>query len=237
MPRSFSTFLLSVLLLFTPPSLRAQAGPPLVTRTITLQYLTPSDAARLVAPYVQSAMGGAFSAGDGVRAITVRETAGRLAEIEGIIREQDHAPVRRAVRLHFQLIRADASPEHDPRIAGVDSTLRGLLRVTGLHLEGEAFTQVDEGASFHVGLPKSFTIEGDCRAIVPGTAGTTGTVRIAVSLQRPKVRSFPTEPPMETLIGTGLTLPYGQNVVLGTTSSDSVIYVLSVQAERVPERQ
>lgn len=231
MPRSFASLLLPALMLCAPLSLRAQTSPELVTRTITLEYLTPSDAARLVAPYVQSAKGGAFSAGDAVRAITVRETAARLAEIESIIRKQDHAPLRQAVRLHFQLIRADSSPARDQRIAGVDSTLRSLLAVTGLHLEGDAVTQLDEGASFNIGLPKSFRIQGDCRAIVAGT------VRLGVSLVRPKERTFPTEDPTETLIGTGLTVPFGQNVVLGTTSSDGVIYALSVQAERVPDRR
>lgn len=214
--------------------MHAQASPELVTRTVTFEYLTPSDAARLVAPYVQSAKGGAFSAGEGVRAITVRETPTRLAEIESIIRAQDHAPERRSVRLHFQLIRADASPEADGRIAEIDSTLRHLLRVTGLHLEGEAVAQADEGSHFHVGLPKSFAIDGDCRSIEPGADGR---VRINVSLERPKERTFPTEPPTETLIGTGLTVHYGQNAVLGTTSSDGVTYVLSVRAERLSERE
>lgn len=233
MPRSSASFLLAALL-FAAPTVGAQATPELVTRTISFEYLTPTDAARLVAPYVQSAKGGAFSAGEGVRAITVRETPARLAEIESIIRSQDHAPIRRAVRLRFQLIRADETPAHDPRTVAIDSTLRGLFRITGLHLEGEAVTQVDEGASFHVGLPKSFTIEGACKAITSSAANGAGTVRIQVSLERPKPRAFPTEPPTETLIGTGLTIPYGQNVVLGTTSSDSVVYVLSVQAERAP---
>lgn len=237
MPRSLVSLLLAGAFFSAPLCVRAQAAPELVTRTISFEYLTPTDAARLVAPYVQSKMGGAFSAGDGVRAITVRETPTRLAEIESIIRSQDHAPVRRAVRLRFQLIRADGTPEHDPRIVAMDSTLRGLFKITGLHLEGEAVAQVDEGASFHVGLPKSFTIDGECKTITQSTPGRSGTARISVSLERPKARSFPTEPPTETLIGTGLTVPYGQNVVLGTTSSDSVVYVLSVQAERVPERQ
>ena len=232
MRRLFHSLLLTAVVL-VPAAVSAQSSSELVTRTITLEYLTPSDAARLVAPYVQSAKGGAYSAGEGVRAITVRETPARLAEIESIIRTQDHAPSRQAVRLHFQLIRADATPENDPRIAGVDSTLRGLLRVTGLHLEGEAITQVDQGSSFQVGLPKSFSIQGDCRTVTPGAAGT---VRIGVSLQRPKERTFPTEPPTETLISTGLTMPFGQNVVLGTTSSDGIVYVLAVQAERVPDR-
>ena len=232
MIRPIASLLLSALLL-APPALPAQASPELVTRTISLEYLTPSDAARLVAPYVQSSMGGAFSAGEGVRAITVRETPARLAEIESIIRKQDHAPVHQAVRLHFQLIRADSSSQRDARIADVDSTLRQLLGVTGLHLEGEAVTQVDEGADFHVGLPRTFSIEGACRAI---SSGAEGRVRINVTLERPKARMFQAEPSKETLIGTGLTIPYGRNVVLGTTTSEGAVYVLSVQAERVPDR-
>jgi hypothetical protein len=232
MPRPFTSLLLTALLL-APPAMHAQATPTLVTRTISLEYLSAADAARLVAPYVQSANGGAFSAGEGVRAITVRETPARLAEIESIIRKQDHAPVHQAVRLHFQLIRADSSAQRDPRIAGVDDAVRQLLGVTGLHLEGEALTQVDEGAGFHVGLPKTFWIEGTCRAISPGADGR---VQLNVTLERPKMRTMPTEPPTETLIGTGLTIPYGRNVVLGTTTNDGAVYVLSVQAERMPDR-
>lgn len=220
--------------MIVPYALPAQATPALVTRTITLDYLAPADAARLVAPYVQSANGGAFSAGELVHAITVRETPARLAEIESIIRKQDHPPVRRAVRLHFRLIRADSSSVRDPRVVGLDSTLRNLLGITGLHLEGEAVTQVDEGASFHVGLPKSFTIEGECRTIQPGMDGS---VRINVSLQRPRTQFMPAQSLSETLIGTGLTVPYGQNMVLGTTTNDGVVYVLSVEAERMGDRR
>jgi len=231
MRRPFDSLLLTALLL-APPALRAQATPELVTRTITLQYLSATDAARLVAPYVQSARGGAFSAGEGVPAITVRETPARLAEIESIIRTQDHAPVRQSVRLHFQLIRADSSAQHDPRIAGVDSAVRQLLGVTGLHLEGEAITQVDERAGFHVGLPKAFWIEGTCVAISPGSAGR---AQIKVTLERPRMRMLEAEPATETLIGTGLTIPYGRNVVLGTTTNDGAVYVLTVQAERIGE--
>jgi hypothetical protein len=234
MRRQLALLSLPAAILCAPLPLRAQAPVELVTRTISLEYLTPADAARLVAPYVQSAKGGAFSAGEAVRAITVRETPARLAEIESLIRKQDHAPERQAVRLHFQLIRADASAERDERIADVDSTLRKLLRVTGLHLEGEAVTQVDEGAHFQVGMAKAFTIDGDCRSVEPGIEGR---VRIVVSLERPKERSFPTEPPTETLIGTGLTVSYGQNAILGTTSSDGVTYVLSVRAEPILQRR
>jgi hypothetical protein len=232
MRRLFHSLLLTAVVL-VPAAVSAQSSSELVTRTITLEYLTPSDAARLVAPYVQSAKGGAYSAGEGVRAITVRETPARLAEIESIIRTQDHAPSRQAVRLHFQLIRADSSSQRDTRIADVDSIVRQLLGVSGLHLEGEALAQVDEGAEFHVGLPKTFSIQGACRAI---SSGPNGRVRINVTLERPKARMFQAEPSKETLIGTGLTIPYGRNVVLGTTTSDGAVYVLSVQAERVPER-
>jgi len=233
MTRPFTSLLLSALL-FAPLALPAQASPELVTRTIMLEFLTPSDAAKLVAPYVQSSKGGAFSAGEGVRAITVRETPARLAEIESIIRKQDHGPVRRAVRLHFRLIRADSSSGHDARIGDLDSTLRSLLGITGLHLEGEALTQVDEGAGFQVGLPRSFTIEGDCRSIEPGVDGS---VRVNVSLKRPRGQVLPAQSLSETLISTGLTVPYQRNIVLGTTASDGVVYVLSVQAERMENRR
>jgi len=233
MLRRFIPLVLTALLL-APLVLRAQASSELVTRTISLEFLSASDAARLVAPYVQSAKGGAFSAGEGVRAITVRETPARLAEIESIIRRQDRAPVRHAVRLHFRLIRADSSSSHDPRVAGLDSTLHNLLGITGLRLEGEALTQVDEGASFHVGLPKTFSIEGDCTSIEPATDGG---ARINVSLRRPRGAMVAGQALSETLIGTGLTVPYGRNVILGTTSSDGMVYVLSVEVERIADRR
>ena len=233
MSRRLAFLLISALALCAPPLLRAQTPSELVTRTITLEYLTPSDAAKLVAPYVQSAKGGAFSAGEAVQAITVRETPARLAEIESIIRKQDHAPRRQGIRLYFQLIRADVAPGKDERIAEVDSTLRQLLRVTGLHLEGEAVTQADAGAHFQVGLPKSFTIEGSCMSIASDDGGR---VRINVSLKRPRDPVVPAMPITETLISTGLTVAYGQNTVLGTTSNDGMIYALSVRAERLPER-
>lgn len=235
MSRVARTLLLGLTLLAGPATVAAQASgsaPPaddVIVRTIGLRYLTPGDAASLVSPFITSRRGGAFSAGEGVRAVTIRETPAIVTVVERLLREHDRPPV--TVRLHFQLIRADGTPTRDPALAEVDSAVRSLLRITGLHLEGEAMAQVDAQSAFQMGFQKSFGLRGRVTSAEPDAGGR---VRIEVALHRDRENPSALPMPTESLISTALTVQYGTRTVLGTSTSGGVAYILTVRPERVP---
>ena len=62
-----------------------ETQPQLITRTISLRYLRPTDAARLASPYVRSPRAGVYEAGS-LQAVTVTETAPIVARIDSLLR-------------------------------------------------------------------------------------------------------------------------------------------------------
>ena len=193
----------------------------MIVSTIPLRYLEPEAAAMFVGPYIQLGEGMASVAGGNIRGVTLRANAEVTRRIESLLREQDHA--RASVVLRFQLIRTSDSVQHDPALVDVDATLRSLLRFKGYRLAGEALTVVDDREDFRAGLPGRLSVSGSVEAI----DSTDGRVKLQISLSgdsRVATR--------ETLISTGLTVPIGQTVVLGTSNADGTTYVLTVRPER-----
>ena len=212
--------------------------PPLVTRTIPLRYLQAVDAARLASPYVRSPRGGVFEA-TAVRAVTITETAATIARIDSLIRENDRSPA--VLSFRFQLISADDTPALDTSIESLASTLRGLFRYKGYHLLGEGSTTAGEGEQFFLTVPAGedrFALAGEV-AIVQG--GNTGIARIRVRLSRPSGGSFQGKPmEAEALLSTGLTVPLGQTVVLGSAApgGGNKAVILAVRPEvAIPSRR
>jgi hypothetical protein len=209
--------LVAALCITVGPSLAAQAPPaPLITRTIPLRYLRPVDAARLVSPYVRSTHGGVYEAGS-VQAVTITETAPVLARIDSLLRENDRAPA--VVAFRFQLIAADDTPGSDVAIDSLDATLRSMFRFKGYHLIGEGTTTAAEAESFSLtiaGGEDRFALAGDVLTV---QAGAGGGVRLRVRLDRASGASFQGKPVGgEQLLSTGLTVPLGQTVVLGSAA-------------------
>jgi hypothetical protein len=200
-----------------PATLAAQESQPqLETRTIQLRNLRATDAARLVSPYVRSARGGVYEAGD-LQAITVVESPQILARIDSLIRENDRTPAVLVFR--FQLITANDTPGRDAAIASIDSTLRGLFRFKGYHLLGEGTTSAGENETFSMtiaGGEERFALGGDVVAV---RAGTNGSARLRVRLARATPGTYEGKPMQsETLLSTGLTVPIGQTIVLGSAA-------------------
>ena len=202
------------------PELGAQnpqdPAPTLVTRTIALRHLRAEDAARLVSPYVRSPRGGVYDAG-AVQAVTVVETASTVAVIDSIIRDNDVSPV--VLGFRFQLIAGDDTPARDPAIDSIDATLRGLFRFKGYHLLGEGTATAGEGANFSLtmaGGEGRFALSGDVIAV---QAGTGGSVRLRIQLAEATGRMYQGKTAeSEVLMTTGLTVPLGQTVVLGSAA-------------------
>ncbi len=136
--------------------------PDLETRTFAVQHLQPHEVGDLIDPYVygeREGAPGALSVIEG--AVTIRETADNLAQIERVLAQFDQA--RPDVRLHFQLIEADGFTESDPRIAQVEDQLRRLFPFQGYRLAGEATVTATDVTEFEQGLRASdglFLIRG-----------------------------------------------------------------------------
>jgi len=218
---------------------RAQkAEAPLPVRTFQLKQLSPDQAAKLVSPYVQGANSGVFSAGSGVRAITVRAPERTLALVDSVLNANDRIPA--TIVLRFRLIAAEDSVVHDPAIADVDSALRGLFRFRGYRLLAEGAVAAGEGsptfdltmnaASEPPGLGQ-FQVTGQVGGLVDDRAGRT--VDLRVSLAGPRVKDGVGGAMVTTQFSTGLTVPIGQTVVLGSAaaSGKATTVILAVRAE------
>jgi hypothetical protein len=237
---TFRSGLLASAFALTTSSLTAQEPqqPILVTRTIQLRYISPVDAARLASPYVRSQRGGVYEAGS-LRAVTVTETAPMIARIDSLIRENDHSPAVLAFR--FQLIAADDTPPIDAAIESLASTLRGLFRYKGYHLLGEGSTTAGEGESFSLTIAageERFALGGEVAIVQAGDGGST---RIRVQLSRVSGGTYQGKPmEAEMLLSTGLTVPLGQTVVLGSAApgGNNKALILAVRPEvAIPPRR
>lgn len=204
------------------PAVAQQTSSPLAVKTFDLHNLRPDDAAKLLSPYVQTAGGGVYDAGS-LHAITVRETPLVLAVMDSLLRAHDRAPA--TIILHFQLIAARDSNETDARIQGLNAALRSLFRFRGYRLLAEGSTTAQESQSFALtmlGGTEQFVINGQTGTFA--RAGGGGSVRVNVSLQdlgRGRMQ----------LLGTGVTIPIGQTVVLGSAAAgtDLPALILVVQ--------
>lgn len=183
----------------------------LPVRTFALEHLDVKDAARLVAPYLQSLASGAFEAGAGLRVLTIRGTLQELERAAELLAEYDRAP--RTVRLRFQIIEPTQEPTQDPRIREVTGALRELFAAPGYRLLGEALVTTDESRQFHVTISAGQTplyVNGLAQRSEHAESG----VRLRVTLaQQPDDLS---KSWMAPLFSGSLTAVMGQVVVLGS---------------------
>lgn len=189
---------------------------PVTVRTFMLQRLSQQQAADLLSPYMSSRKGeGVFTAGTGVRGVTVRGTRETLVRVDSLLRANDH--LARTLRLRFQLIAAsDTVLGRDPAIADVDAALRGLFQFKGYRLlsEGVVFT-VEGTPLFSLALKgdqgERYEISGDLRALTTGPGG--DLADLDVSLKRPGVEGAFAG---SSILSTRLNAAVGKAVVLGS---------------------
>lgn len=238
------TLLSAVASVIASSTVAAQDPPqPLVTRTIPLRHLRAVDAARLVSPYVRAPHGGVYDAGDGVQAVTVVESAPVVARIDSLIRANDRSPAVLVFR--FQLIAAeDTSTPRDPAIDSLDATLRSLFRFRGYRLLGHGTTTAGESEDFSLTVAADkdrFRLIGDVVRVEAESGSDAGSVRLRVRLAHvPGSTSHGKDAEATTLLSTGLTVPIGQTVVLGSAApgGQTRALILTVRPEvAIPSRQ
>ena len=235
--RRRALFITALLVLALPAAGRSQDPRDLSVKTFQLRNLRPEDAAKLLGPYVNAPGGGVFEAGS-IGAITVRETSTMLVVIDSILRVHDRA--RAVVSMRFQLIAALDTARRDPAIADIDAELRKLFKFAGYELIGEGTALTEEMTDFTTTLSTQARPLGDqkfseafrIRGWVEGVqgAGDARTVRVTIALQD-DMQGKDTD-----LLRTGLTMPIGQSVILGSarptmTFGTRVALILVVQPE------
>lgn len=228
-------FLVAAIALVAPAALSAQQRPSLadtarvasgagparpgdVTKTFQLHHLGNVDAVKLLTPYING-RGWVYQMGTGMHAVTVSGTPAALADAAKILGEYDRSPV--TLTLNFQLVAADSTKTRDPAVAGLDSVLRGVLKFSGYHLLTAAVATVSEGdqatQTLTTGADRNFTLT--CRVSDVSGEGADATAHLVVELRRLGADRDPSGmvTPNPLLFNTGVTIPIGNTVVLGST--------------------
>ncbi|MES2178459.1 MAG: hypothetical protein V4550_11425 [Gemmatimonadota bacterium] len=223
--------LLAVMLLGTQSSAVAQieqrAGQDtVIVVTVPLKHLSSQAAVMLLTPYAVTLpfqgrpAGGVFQTPDG-QSVTIRETVANYGRMLSILQKYDRGA--ETVGFTFQLIAADKSNSRSPEIASLDSLLRSVLKYTGYKLIGTSV--LTSGAMHHASETVSadgqkFTLNIEVEDV--RTNGADASVKLKVSLDRNWVPGTPGAGGriVESLLSTGLTVPIGQTVVLGTAALD-----------------
>jgi hypothetical protein len=185
--------------------------PEFVVKTVPLHHLSSAEAVKLLSPYVQTSGGGVYEISSNVRAVTIREVAKIYADMMVVLAQYDREPA--SVTLTFQLVAADNSTTRDPAVAAIDSLLRTVLKYSGYHLLSSAVATASENGL----VSQSLSAEGEILNLVVNVTdlrieGNDASVHLNVELRRP----FPSS---TNVLGTGVTVPIGQTVVLGTAAA------------------
>jgi hypothetical protein len=190
----------------------------IVVKTVPLHHFTSAEAVKLLSPYVQTPGGGVYEISSQVRAVTIRETPKVFAEMMAVLNQYDRDPA--SVTLNFQLIAAENTNTRDPGVAGLDSLLRGVLKYSGYRLLTTSVASASEDGNVSQVLSadgESFTLQvhvSDVRV-----EGNDASVHIGVSLFRNGAPARGQAPAQ--VLSTGVTVPVGQTVVLGTSATDT----------------
>ena len=207
-----------------------------IVKTVSLHRISSAEAVKLLIPYSQTAGGGVFEVSPNIRAVTSRETPKVFAEMMMVLGQYDRDPA--SVTLNFQLIAAENSNTRDPGVAGLDSLLRGVLKYTGYRLLTTSVASASDGGIVTQTLSadgETFTLEvmvSDLRV-----DGNDASVRLSVHLVRNGVASK--GQPASQVLSTGVTVPVGQTVVLGTSATDvgQRALILTVRPQLVPVKK
>lgn len=236
--RRFIRLSVVALALVTPLRLVAQEPPraQVVVQTFNLRWISSTDAAQLVSPYVQGPTTGAYSAGPNMHAITVRGTSAMMARVDSILRENDRQPATLVLR--FQLIAAVDSIVHDPSIVDLDATLRGLFKFGGYRLLAQGSTRVSEASQFLLSVSSGsehYEIEGTIHSVRTGRGA--GSADLNVGLIGPAGPfQVGNAAAASRIFSTGLNVPLGQTIVLGSGAGPrpSEALILTVHTELAP---
>lgn len=204
------------------------SGPEMETRTFELRHVNPEEARALIEPYVYGRPDYPGMVSTSRAALTVRETADNLDQIERMLAQFDQPP--QAVRLFFQLIEADGARTTDPAIADVETELRKLFRFEGYRLMSEATVTVMGISSIEQRLFDQRPVQGrwasfDLRGAMERPRGTGDSTQATLHIELSPESQSP-------LFSAQVLVSMGKTIVLGTTRlPGGVGIILTVRAE------
>ena len=200
-----------------------KSGEPFLVKTVPLHHLTSAEAMRLLQPYVRAAGGGVFEVSPNIRAVTIRETQTVFNEMTAVLERYDRDPA--TVTLNFQLIAAENTNTRDPAVASLDTLLRSVLKFTGYRLLSTSVAAATEGQ----GVTQTLSADGEPLTLSViirelRSEGSDASVQLIVQLNSQAVAASAQNngmgrPPRE-LFSTGVRVPIGQTVVLGTSAAE-----------------
>jgi len=197
----------------------AQSSDALPVRTFSLQQLDVQSAAKLVSPYLQSPMSGAFESGKSAGVITVRGTNRELNTVDSLLRIFDRP--KRTMLLRFQLLEPTDVKTSDPRIAEASTALREVIPAAGYRLAGEGVARIEDSKDFEMSISGSeaqYALTGHAQSSADGPNGIQLWIRLSQMAE-----GFPTGVPsaftQTVLFSTTVTLINKQIVVLGSAAS------------------
>jgi hypothetical protein len=194
---------------------------PFMVKTVSLHHLTSMEAVKLLTPYVQTPGGGVYEVSPNIRAVTVREIQAVFNEMQTVLERYDRDPA--TIVLNFQLIAAENTNTRDPAVASLDTLLRSVLKFTGYRLLTTSVAAATEGQ----GVTQTLSADGDPLTLTVivrelRTEGSDASVQLIVQLNRQGIPASAQNNgvgrPMSELFSTGVRVPIGQTVVLGTSA-------------------
>jgi hypothetical protein len=208
------------LLLIVATTAAAQLAGEMQVRTFLLQFMSPEDAAAFIAPYVDFVPGGGVFRAQAVRGITVRATAPVMARVDSILKASDKA--RPSVKLTFVVVEAlNETAPADPALGSVEGELRSVLKFKGYRQVAFGLVTTEEERSSELtlsdGASQPFALSVLTNRI---DAQGKGTVQVSLNLTGwPWSSSARGGRSGTPILGTGLTIPFGQSVVVGSGSA------------------
>lgn len=195
------------------------AQPVFVVKTVPLRHLSSQAAMKLLSPYSQTPGGGVYELSLGMRAVTIREVEKTFNEMMAVLAQYDRDPAM--VTLSFQLIAAENGTTRDPAVAGLDSLLRGVLKFSGYRLLTASVANASEGGM----ATQTLSADGESlnlSVIISDLRmdGNLASIHLEVDLTRPSPVIVGKSVVSARVLSTGVTVPMGQTVVLGTSSTD-----------------
>jgi hypothetical protein len=233
---------------------------PLEAKTIELKHLKADEAVNLLKPYLVNGAGSVTWMAPNKPIITIKDVATNIPRMEQVLAKYDHSPA--TIRLVFQLIEADTGPRLSNAAnsraleSDLDATLRSVLRFSGYRLVAQSVMTTGENGRVTQKLAPAdsagyFTYDiianvgtirlsdetlvslGKVRTVSNGEmmvdTAATGSVQLNVALDKRAAKEA------YGVISTGLDVPLGHTVVLGTAATEKGGHalILTVKPELV----
>lgn len=194
-----------------------------LVKTVPLHHLSSIEAVKLLTPYVRTPGGGVYDVSPNIRAVTIRETQTVFSEMQTVLERYDRDPA--SIVLNFQLIAAENTNTRDPAVASLDTLLRSVLKFSGYRLLTTSVAAATEGQN----VSQALSADGDPLTLVVRinelrTEGTDASVQLYVQLFRQSIpasyQNNGVGRPASEVFSTGVRVPIGQTVVLGTSAAE-----------------